>query len=140
MNEFSIAVNADVSIVAYAAIDLESDKGLATSIMFTLWRLTNHSKIEIGYFYFSPMPGNCGMVVCHNMSLTEMSRHTGLSQTVRDLKEKIARQLGYSVMIATTDTGNVPAAGNMLKSKYKVVHTFTNKRTNNHIWVGVKNV
>ena len=140
--EFELKVNQQVSLFARAdtKFELEQEKGLDDlgSVFFNIHRVTDHSDSFIGHTFFSAMPGCCGIVVSHGTYLTEYTRHTGLSQPFRDLKELIAKKLGYSAMIATTQLDNIPAVGNMLKSKYNIRHTFTNSRTGNLLGVGFK--
>jgi hypothetical protein len=93
----------------------------------------------IGWFRFSTLQGNCGVVVSSDTLLNNGFRGNPLySQKFRDAKEQLVRQLGYSAMIATTQMSNIPAVGNMFKSKYRIVETFTNARTNNLCGIGVK--
>lgn len=117
---------------------VEDSKGLRKTTNFSLWRVTNNSEFNIGRFSLSPMPGCCGIVVSHDTELTENNRHSGLSEPFRKLKHKLAKDLGYTVMIATTQTKNIPAFANMLKSGYKILDVFRNKRTSNDIGIGIK--
>lgn len=92
----------------------------------------------IGHFYFSPMPGCCGIIVSHHTYLNRDKRSSGFSEPFRNLKEELAKKLGYTRMIATTQMDNVPGVKNMFKSKYRIVDTFTNKRTGNLLGLGIK--
>lgn len=139
MTTYEFIINTSVKLEARADVDLD-DKGLNKSTRFRVFRVTDHSEIEIGQTYMSPMPGCCGIVVSHNTSLNSGSRHTGMSDAFRSLKEKMAKELGYGVMIATTQMSNIPAVGNFFKSKYKFVDTFTNPRTHNLIGIGIKKI
>lgn len=116
----------------------EDGKGLDKQVNFKLYRVSKTSKHEIGSFSFSPMPGCCGVVVSHFTYLHKDMRGQGLSDAFRQLKEDLAKALGYSMMIATTQMENLPAVGNMMKSKYHMPVTFTNKRTNKLLGLGYK--
>lgn len=111
-----------------------------SSIYCTLYRrsIPGNKDIEVGGFKFTAMPGCCGIVVSHGTYLTPQTRGTGLSNPFRQLKMELAKKLGYTMMIATTRMSDVPAVGNMMKSKYKIVDTFRNKRTLNDIGIGIK--
>lgn len=135
-----------VSLVAKTAPDVDVDemikheKGLFKDVMFTLVRRSANSEIEIGRFYLSPMPGCCGIVVVHGMWLNEKTRGQALSDPIRKLKTDLCKALGYSQMIATTRMDQIPAVGNFFKSKYNIVKTFTNRRTDNLLAIGLKDI
>lgn len=112
-------------------------KGIDHCVRFKVERVTDHSRYEIGMFCLSPMPGCCGVVVSHHSNLNEKSRHSGLSQPFRDAKAEVAKLLGYTVMLGTTDMANIPALGSFFKI-YHIFHTFINKRTTHHVAIGYK--
>ena len=124
--------------------DLESElpeKGLFKTTKFRFCSIGNREGSEIrelGSFYFSPMPGCCGIVISHDTFLNKNYRGTDVSDAFRKIKNELAKELGYTVMIATTQMTNLPGVGNMMKSKYKIPLTFTNKRTNNLLGLGYK--
>lgn len=113
-------------------------KGLRKETSFDLYRVTDHGEFMIGGFALAPMPGCCGIVVSCYTFLKEENRGQGLSDPFRKLKHKLAKDLGYTMMIATTQMKNIPAVGNMLKSKYNIFKVFRNKRTDNEIGIGIK--
>lgn len=126
-----------------AAIDVGADdaeKGLDKGIYVEVHRVSESSRIVIGHFRLTPMPGCCGIVVSHGAFLNPNSRHSGLSQPFRDIKEKVAKHYGYSLMIATNDLSNIAGTVSMVRSNYKFVHSFTNSRTKNRIGVGIKDI
>ena len=93
---------------------------------------------KIGHFMLTQLPGCCGVVVIHNMYLNKDFRGGVLSNTIRNGKHKLCHILGYTCAIATTKMSDIPAVKNMFKSRYSIVDTFTNRRTNNLIGIGVK--
>lgn len=113
--------------------------GLGT-IGFEILRVTNHSEYVVGRTYLTQMPGCCGIVISHQTTLKEENRHSGLSDPFRELKNELAKHFGYTLMMATTRVDNIPACSNLFKSKYKVLKTFLNKRTNNYLWLGIKEI
>lgn len=122
------------------------EKGLDADVRFNL-TLEKDGKTEpihlafrnyIGGFQFAPMPGCCGIVVSTATFLRPDFRGGEISQKFRELKENIARDLGYSVMIATGITGDIASHKNLLKSKYELVKNFRNKRTGNTLDVAIK--
>lgn len=121
--------------------DHEDGKGLFNETRFEFYYLRNQAGSKpttLGGFYFSPMPGCCGIVVSHNTFLHIPFRNSNISDKFRQLKTELAKKLGYTIMIATTQMDNLPGVGNMIKSKYKMPVTFINKRTNNLIGLGYK--
>lgn len=128
-----------VSILAECeeADEYQQEKGFETTTEFKLYHIRSE-KILIGGFCFTTLPGCCGVVVSSGTWLTEHTKHSGLSNPFRELKEEIAKKCGYSMMIATTDMSKIPSVGNMIKSKYNIFKVFTNKRTNNLLGIGYK--
>ena len=98
------------------------------------------NNFEAGWFSFTALPGCCGVVVSHDTKRIGLFQdwNKKLSDDFRAIKEKFAKKLGYSMIIATTDMANIPAVGNMIKSGYTMNKPFTNKRTGNLLSVGVK--
>lgn len=118
--------------------DTDLSKGLEHigEAYFNLY--SNENKRPVGNFRFSHMPGCCGMVVSHNTFLNRDFRGTMVSDGFRKLKEELAKELGYTMMIATTRMRDEPAVGNFRKSGYEIVRKFVNKRTNNELGIGLK--
>ena len=113
-------------------------KGLSRETLFYIYNTENPMIASIGRFTFAPMPGCCGIVVSCFTWLHENHRRSSWSPMFRELKEEVAKRLGYSMMIATTQMDNIPAVQNMLKSKYHICRTFNNKRTNHLLGLGYK--
>lgn len=156
-NEFELKINEYTSVVAILQQKAhhselseltEHEKGLESygTGAFHLCRRSYSQNREvgndtqIGSFSLSPMPGCCGIVVVHGMYLNSLNRGGYLSDSVRKLKVELCKALGYTVMMATTRMDEIPAVGNFFKSKYKFVDTFTNKRTNHLVGIGVKKI
>ena len=134
----------DDAVVHYQVVSEDVDeafpeKGLDKRAYFKFQRVGSDGTVyDYGNFVFAPVEGCCGIVVSAYTFLNKSVRGTGYSDKFRDMKESLARQLGYSMMIATTQMKNIPAVSNMIKSKYNIVDTFTNKRTNNLLGLGMK--
>ena len=113
----------------------ELNKGLYRYITFSIF---SNEDIPAGSFMFYPMPGCCGIVVSTGTYLHKQFRGGQLSRDFRVLKERIAKELGYSCMIATTKMDDIPARKNMEKGNYKFVEEFVNSRTGNRLGIGGK--
>lgn len=131
----------DVWIEARADIPEDlAEKGITELTQFEVYRMTDHSEFKIGQFHLQGMPGCCGVVVSCFAYLSPDNRHTGLSKPFRAIKETVAKKLGYTVMIATSEITNIPAFISMQHSGYEIVKTFTNKRTQHVLAFGIKQI
>lgn len=140
--KFLQVVNERVSLEAVSERDddyiLEEHKELWQETRFDVFRVSENSRINIGQFRFSSLPGCPGIVVSHGTFLNKNTRGQGLSDDFRKLKERLAKELGYSVMIATVDLSNIPGVGNLMKSKYDICKTFRNGRSDHEVGFGWK--
>lgn len=97
------------------------------------------SGAPIGAWYFSNMPGCCGVVVSHGLNLNEEYRSTGVSGLFQKLREYVAQELGYSAMIATCLTSNFPELFSSKEAGWKMGPVFRNiHRTNNDVTFQIK--
>lgn len=118
--------------------DYVKEKGLESEVLFIA--KTTYNDAKVGHFRFSPMPGCCGVVVSHDTHVVPEWRGSGASRHFREIKDLVARELGYSCVVMTTQMHNVPAVKNMFNRGFKVAGTFNNKRTNNLLALGWKHV
>lgn len=118
--------------------DFTESKGLAQETLFEVHLVLTQSSYLIGWFSLSPFPGCCAIVVSHSASLKPEYRGTYHSEPFRQIKQFVAQKLGYSMMVATTITGDIPAFKSFLKAHYRVDATWTNPRTSNQLALGHK--
>jgi hypothetical protein len=142
VNEY-VKLVAEVTDTTYQTIfdnceSFEDFKGSDITLRFNIYRVTDTSKIHIGGHCFTELPGCNSVVVSHGTYLTDKTKHSGLSNSFRNLKEKIARGLGYNLMIATCEMSNIPAVGNMFKSKYRLLDPFVSYKSKNLVTLGTK--
>ena len=123
--------------------DLDSEKGLHSVVRFRIARQQYEAldigPHEIGSFKLAPMPGCCGVVVSTESILNPRWRGS-IPQIFHRIKEQVAKQFGYSLMIATVQSRNYPEVIGASHNGWKFVHTFRNKRTTNDIGVMVKDI
>ena len=93
-----------------------------------------------GRFTFAPLPGNCGIVVSTDTWIAERWRKQGSADRLHKIKENIARQLGYSLMLSTSISTNMPQVISAAKAGWKFVDHFQNKRTNHQCLIGIKHL
>lgn len=102
----------------------------------------NVNSFCIGKFSFAPMYGCCGVVVSAFSSRENRDRTLHVypieSEVFRWAKQEFAKALGYSAMIATAQMHNIPAVKNLFTSGYTLNKPFINKRTNNLLGFGFK--
>jgi hypothetical protein len=118
--------------------EIATQKGLWKRAYFTLhvgWERENSlPERDIGQFVLEPMPGCCGVVVSTGSFLHPKERGV-FSQYFHDMKAFVARELGYSRMLATTETSNFPEIIGAAKNGWKLHEAFTNKRTGHQLTV-----
>ena len=121
----------------YEDFDYKS-KGLEPRIDY-LFEVKTNAGTVIGNWYFSGLPGCCGVVVSHGLYLKEEYRGMKLSGPMQELREAVARKLGYSAMLATVVTNNFAEVISSAKHGWKLGPTFKNKeRTGNEIAFQIK--
>lgn len=114
-------------------------KGLDEPALFQV-NSTKSPNSLFGQFKLAPMPGCCGVVVSTESYIVPTYRGSAFSESFHAIKEHVAKQLGYSLMLATIQTRNIPEIVGASKAKWKIVHCFRNKRTTNDIGVALKEI
>lgn len=114
------------------------EKGLEAPMHVTVLGSWCPQGTHLGYFTFSPLPGCCGVVVSSESSLHDVSKISGTGRLFHRLKAEVARKLGYSMMLATTQASNLPEVIGGAKAGWKWSNEFTNTRTGNLLFVGLK--
>ncbi len=89
-------------------------------------------------FYLSQLSGCCGVLVSHHMEISRSYQGRKLGTLLQLVKERIAKEAGYTVLLATVRKDN-PAENHILeKTGWNKILTFTNKRTSNEIFMWSK--
>jgi hypothetical protein len=135
---FAQPIDSTSSLEASARDVYEGGKGLHQTTRFTLTKVVDGKRTDIGHFSLSPLPGCCGTVVSHDTYLSDKERGGQFSEPFRQLKTALVRHLGYSAMIATSRTDQTASIKNMTKSGYEIGGRFVNRRTGNPIAIGIK--
>lgn len=121
--------------------DTAAEKGLFNQVRFSVyigWEAAGareKTEREIGFFCFSPMPGCCGVVVSTGSWLEVKERGSNIGEHFHQLKAFVAKQLGYSRMLATTQTKNFPELIGAAKHGWKLHEAFINTRTGEQLTV-----
>jgi hypothetical protein len=81
----------------------------------------------------------CGMLVSTRTFVLSKFQGEGCAQEMMELKDALAKEFGYSALLATVDVGNNPAEVHILeKCGWSKVKEFINKRTKPTLGVFIK--
>lgn len=113
------------------------DKGLILNTTFfvhTMQPLEGlPAGVRFGEFTLCPMPGCCGVVVSTATKIAHPFVGKKLSKHMHKLKEHVALELGYSLMLSTTVSSNAPQVAGATKANWLVLEEFKNSRTGNEL-------
>lgn len=89
-------------------------------------------------FEFADISGQCGAIISTDTSILNEYRNKGVGTELQSLKERIAKDLGYSAILATTRASNSAETRVLEKTGWKSVSSFINSRTSNQVLVWIK--
>ena len=117
-------------------------KGLLGSTSFEVEYINHDGTTEkFGRFTLAPLPGCCGVVVSIDSYICPYKRGQYYpSRWFHELKAKVAKHFGYSMMLMTTQLRNIPEVVGSTRSGWKIVKTFKNTRTTNELGIGLKEI
>jgi hypothetical protein len=92
---------------------------------------------RIACFRLIPFPWNCGIVVSVTSEIEKSFRGKGLAKRFHKIKEKVAREFGYSAMICTVEGRNLPQLISASNSGW-TFEGFRNNRMGTYNYIGVK--
>jgi GNAT superfamily N-acetyltransferase len=96
------------------------------------------NKKTVARFALSFLDGCKGILVSHSMLVSPEFRGKGIAKKLQSIKEKIAKDLQVSVLLATVTQDNL-AEKKVIKD-WKCVDKFNNKRTGNNVEVFTKKI
>lgn len=91
-------------------------------------------------YTLSQMPGCCGLVVSNHAFISSQYRGYGFGEYFHKERLKLMYDLGYSCGMATSTENNAQENRILEKNGWKKVHQFKNRRTNNTVFVWVKDL
>lgn len=122
----------------------------AEQITFSSYLLKQAYSIEVaisagdkdllGFFCLSEMPGCCGVMISHHAAVEKEYRNRGVGQVLMKLREDIAKNLGYSLMMCTTRHNNKAQRRVLQNNDWERDQYFPNNRTNNLVEVWTKRI
>lgn len=103
-----------------------------------LYRNDNNYLYQVAKWWMVSLPGSCAYVVCYHSEVTYGNK--GLGTLLNEMKQDIAKNIGYTAMICSDVTKNTFQKKILAKHEWADVHTLTNRRTNNEIKLYVKDL
>lgn len=94
---------------------------------------TENWKSVVCSFQLKEMPGCCGILISHHTEVSPKYRNKGINSFLQGIKEKIARENGYTCLLATVTSDNLPQIHILSKYGWKPRDSFKNKRTGNTV-------
>ncbi len=116
------------------------EKGLLQGESFSVYNPVGEAKLTVAVFRFEPLPGCCGVVVSTASYINTEWRGSWVGPEFHKLKEELAKNFGYSLLLATTQLSNIPEVVSSSKARWRIVKTFLNKRTSRELGVMMKNL
>lgn len=95
-------------------------------------------KSEIVTFSLKELPGCCGILVSYNTFVAPRFQGKGINSFLQEIKEDIARENGYTMLMATVTSDNLPEIHILDKYGWKSTTNFRNGRTGNRVLVFTK--
>lgn len=91
-------------------------------------------------FYLAELPGCCGILVSYQTHVWKEYRNKGINTFLQEIKEDIARENGFTRLMATTIDSNDAEKHILEKTGWKEVDRFVNRRSGNTVITYVKDV
>ncbi len=89
--------------------------------------------LQIGRFHLVQLPGCCGVVVSFGSSVYPPNQKKGIGNLLMQMREQIAWDCGYTLMLATDVRRDGPQYKLFKKNGWVAVKDFQNRRTNNTV-------
>lgn len=95
---------------------------------------------DICSFSLIELPGCCGVLVSFHMYIEEKYRGKGIATFLQEIKEDIARENNYTVLLGTVRSDNPIEIHTLEKSGWKKINSFKNHRTYNDVEIWTKEI
>lgn len=102
--------------------------------------LPDNYKTRIVDFSLTQMPGCCGILISHNVYVGKSFEGKGVNSFLQGIREKIAKENGYTSLMCTTTSENKAEVHILEKYGWSCVDKFVNKRTGNTVLTYTKKV
>jgi len=95
---------------------------------------------EVAKFKLTQMGGCNGVCISSNEAIYGTYKGKGYGNTFNKIREDLAQQMGYSVMLCTVIDGNVPQEKILFKNGWARTFGFLNLKTSNDISMFYKKI
>lgn len=92
--------------------------------------------VMIGHFYLTTMLHCCGIAVLHGVNISLTYRKKGLFKSIVEFAKKLSNYECYTILLCTTKELNIPSKV-VTGFDWKIIHSFTNKRTHNKVNISI---
>ncbi len=108
---------------------------------FTL-RMKDNTKLFRGItsFALGELPGCCAFMLSTGSHVWEPYRRKGLQSLSNKFRQAVAKQWGYTAMICTDISGNIPQRKVLAKEGWQDVYSIRNRRTDNIVNISIKEI
>lgn len=89
--------------------------------------------VTLAHFELVAMPGCCGILISTNCWTLYRLVGFGIGQFLHQLRLRIAKDWGYTVLMCTDVATNKPQQHILNKNKWELLQQFTNSRTGNKV-------
>jgi GNAT superfamily N-acetyltransferase len=98
---------------------------------FRIYTLPNFELVTI--FTLEQMKGCNGIVISRSVEITPDFRGKGYGSAFCTMRENIAKDFGYSLIVCTIVVGNIPQEKIMAKNGWQKMVQFMNQKTSNNV-------
>ena len=108
---------------------------------FSLHYWVRNLKEDIAHFQLVQQANCCGILVSTDTWVKDNYQKMGVAQEMMKLKEALAKEFGFSCLLATVNMTGNPAEVHILeKFGWSCVSSFKNSRTTNKVGIFTKNL
>lgn len=97
----------------------------------------NDTQLALAMFSLSQLNGCCGVCVSYHCWVHASLRGQGLGKALNKLRMILAARAGYTGMLCTDVTSNLPQRKILAKNGWKAIYRFINRRTGNDVEISV---
>lgn len=105
-----------------------------------LYRIADERGGDITSFRLGELHGCCGVCVSYHANVTEEFRRAGINKVANRLRQEMARQAGFTVLLCTDVESNEPQRKTLEREGWQKIFQFTNRRTDNKVNISVKHL
>lgn len=95
---------------------------------------------RVGGCFLWDFPACCGVAISTNLYVKKELRGTQYTDKFRELTFELAKELGFSLLIATFETENIPQKKSSKNLGWQHIYNFINRRTTHPLTLMVKDL